>query len=382
MHHIAVLYAGVYILLVVGFFVLMTTQILVVKINSGNWWFLVTLSGVLVALNVYYLLSPASPRLRVLSAVVLAGLVAATAYLGAVFKPFQTIKLSDRIGALLSADTVPVFDQPLPVTNDTVLLDTPPPLDQGACGSCWAYSGALVLSQAEMRERAEQRSCIASEGDVADWVVSPQSLIDLSSTKCEGDFTARGLQLGTNSGGVPDAKCVPGFSALAKCATGCGSPDTPRCLLPGGPGQRHVRCADASAVANTRFGRSIARLSGEQQIMGWIDNKRGAVVAYLAAYDTADWTLNGIVVTGIGRYVSRPMYEKDYDENMAVYFRDISKVTGHALVIVGYGEAADGTKYWNVQNSWGKGWGDNGRLKIERGINAWGIENTDVYGAQ
>ncbi len=51
----------------------------------------------------------------------------------------------------------------------------------------------------------------------------------------------------------------------------------------------------------------------------------------------------------------------------------------HSMTLVGYGEETnkDGKviKYWLLQNSWGKDWGDNGFIKFERGINLSGIES-------
>lgn len=47
----------------------------------------------------------------------------------------------------------------------------------------------------------------------------------------------------------------------------------------------------------------------------------------------------------------------------------------HDVRIVGYGEEVDGTKYWMITNSWNVGWGDNGYIKILRGVNMIGIES-------
>lgn len=52
----------------------------------------------------------------------------------------------------------------------------------------------------------------------------------------------------------------------------------------------------------------------------------------------------------------------------------------HMVVIVGFGESADGVKYWIVRNSWGPRWGYAGYFHIERGANACGIETLGLIG--
>ncbi|KAJ0970449.1 hypothetical protein J5N97_023326 [Dioscorea zingiberensis] len=43
----------------------------------------------------------------------------------------------------------------------------------------------------------------------------------------------------------------------------------------------------------------------------------------------------------------------------------------HAVAVVGYGTASDtGTEYWLVRNSWGRSWGENGYMRIQRDVDA------------
>lgn len=45
----------------------------------------------------------------------------------------------------------------------------------------------------------------------------------------------------------------------------------------------------------------------------------------------------------------------------------------HYVSVYGWGETANGEKYWNIQNSYGPTWGEEGTFKLRRGENNLGI---------
>jgi len=50
----------------------------------------------------------------------------------------------------------------------------------------------------------------------------------------------------------------------------------------------------------------------------------------------------------------------------------------HAVAFVGFGKDDDlNLKFWTIKNSWGPDWGENGYIRMERGVNYCGVA-TDV----
>merc|ERR1719193_110120 len=49
-----------------------------------------------------------------------------------------------------------------------------------------------------------------------------------------------------------------------------------------------------------------------------------------------------------------------------------SDKTDHAITVVGYGRDR-GVDYWLIKNSWGPSWGENGFIRLKRGVNMCGI---------
>ena len=50
-------------------------------------------------------------------------------------------------------------------------------------------------------------------------------------------------------------------------------------------------------------------------------------------------------------------------------FKNCGEIIDHTVLLVGYNEERDGTKYWILKNSWGEEWGEDGYFRLERGVN-------------
>jgi len=58
------------------------------------------------------------------------------------------------------------------------------------------------------------------------------------------------------------------------------------------------------------------------------------------------------------------------------YDRTNATMIDHDISVVGYGvDKPTGLKYWLIRNSWGTYWGENGMLRLVRGVNNLGIES-------
>lgn len=53
--------------------------------------------------------------------------------------------------------------------------------------------------------------------------------------------------------------------------------------------------------------------------------------------------------------------------------------TDHAISIVGWGEE-DGVPFWVLRNSWGSFWGEDGWMRLVRGVNNVGVEGECAFG--
>lgn len=47
----------------------------------------------------------------------------------------------------------------------------------------------------------------------------------------------------------------------------------------------------------------------------------------------------------------------------------------HSVLLYGWGETETGEKYWNIMNSWGENWGENGSFRMRRGNDECAVES-------
>jgi len=94
---------------------------------------------------------------------------------------------------------------------------------------------------------------------------------------------------------------------------------------------------------------------GSEDLLKSVVFKHGAAVASVSAYG--------------------PM--QDYDGG--IFSGCTNTTTDHAVTVVGYGsDPESGKDYWLIKNSWGKAWGEEGYIRMERGVGMCGIGKTIV----
>ena len=361
----------------------MTSEIFVVEFGSGIFFFALFLYLLLLVASFVFIFHKRFSAFPVWQKWIVAAYVlcssVACVVLGTRFRPFLNVKVSEKMGAFID-DVFQRTEIDFPPARPSAMIDTPPALDQGRAGTCWAYAGALALSTIKNQALPVQVSKLGctEKTDVAKWSVSPQALIDLldSPAKTSGAPTSKGLQLATRFA-LPTLFCVGGYTSqftgqISSCP--CGSPKTEWCLLPQTTmlQNEHLTCSDGTPTDKSNFfaGKTVVRLTGATAMEKAISNNV-PVVVWLSFKRQGYPLWTGVGNDGISvkfrseGYICRPRDEPNYS---------IEDVPGHAVCVVGYGVRDDQVKYWVIQNSWGTQWGKGGRAKIEAHVNAWGIE--------
>ncbi|XP_071325532.1 cathepsin K-like [Trachinotus anak] len=182
--------------------------------------------------------------------------------------------------------------------------------DQGSCGSCWAFSAVGALEGQLAR----------TTGQLLD--LSPQNLVDCDqeSKGCGGGDMTRAFEYVQENGGINSEKDYPYVGWDQHCYY------------------------QPSAIA--------------AQVKGFETIPEGDECALAQAlYDVGPLSVTMDTNS-----------EKFWLYKSGVYYNPENKKNhlDHAMLLVGYGETAEGEKYWIVKNSYGANWGDNGYIRIAR----------------
>ena len=196
------------------------------------------------------------------------------------------------------------------------------PLDQGRCGSCWAFATVKSFSHRYCKKYKQKK------------IFSQTHLIgcDRRNSGCGGGITIPAWRY-IDLRGLPLDSCQPyninqtEFNCSKKC----------------------INETENFEVNYSEFW-SVARYASISEIQLGIMTY-GPVTTSIRAYSDLLYYKNGIYSHIKGEFLAH-----------------------HAVEILGWGNK-NGIDYWIISNSWGNKWGDNGNFLIKKGVNECGVED-------
>jgi len=216
-------------------------------------------------------------------------------------------------------------------------------LDQGRCGSCWAFGATESISD---------RFCITSNGAV-NVSLSEMDLTccDFNDGGCEGGDPYSAWSYVANAGIVTGA-CDP--YTIPTCPP-ADQPCEPNTFVP--TPQCEKSCSNGDTWHNDlHYVKSVYGVGPDPNQIATEIMNFGPVEAAFSVYEDFLTYKSGVYQHTTGGYLG-----------------------GHAIKIIGWG-VENSIPYWLVVNSWTTTWGDNGLFKIRRGDNQCGIESGVVAG--
>ena len=269
-----------------------------------------------------------------------------------------------------------------------------PVMEQGSCGSCWAFASTSTLadrfniqSVGQMNIRLSPTKLILCDWKGKELEVSPEynttaipyiNIDILNNAACFGNtlFDAwRYLYLiGTTTlDCMPYEKKLGAMSDYQQIGSFTSVSDIPLCQDITGQ------------ISDMCSGYYYDSTSGEE---GGIPQRFfSSVVFYTIPGRKEDDASDNNIQQEIYKWgpvssairVYKNFYTFNFTTGIYDWDNEGKQVGGHAIEIVGWGEQ-DNIQYWLIKNSWGTKWGINGYFKIRRGINCCGIEENVIVG--
>lgn len=209
-----------------------------------------------------------------------------------------------------------------------------PVKDQGACGSCWAFSGTGALEGQWFLKKGKLVS------------LSEQNLVDCSTASpnkgCDGGNPAPAFQYIMSNGGIDTSAAYP-YDSM-----------------------------------NTQHGRNTCRFKSSgvgAQDSGYVQVAQGDEAALKDAVAN---------IGPISAMIDATPLHVQFPPTGVIGINDSTcktdpKQLNHFVLVVGYG-TLNNQDYWLIKNSWGKGWGDQGYAKMARNKkNYCGIASFATY---
>jgi len=231
------------------------------------------------------------------------------------------------------------------------------PRDQKACGSCWAYAAVTVLdAHAELTNRSSQFSV----AQILACTPNPQHCG--GSGGCDGATAELAFDYAMQAKLSEDADFPAAKDGQPK---ECPSDEKPWGNFATGTGEatQTVNMKDGTQKHTIAGSPDNARMmGGSNGLFGWTrfpENKEmelvrglvnhGPVAVAVAAGADWNWYSYGILTP----------------EGC-----DAENTISHAVVLYGYGHAMNvrvgKVKFWQIKNSWGRSWGEDGSMRLQR----------------
>jgi cathepsin H len=202
-----------------------------------------------------------------------------------------------------------------------------PVKNQGSCGSCWTFS-TIGSMESHWNILGKGRNLTFSE----------QQLVD-----CAGDFDNHGCQGGLPSHAFEYIRYAGGLESDVTY------PYTAK------DGQCVFR--PEISVGYVRFGSYNISQGDEVELAERLYNAGPMAVSFQVVSGFKDYKTGVYKVSNCGT---------------------TTKDVNHAVLATGYG-SENGVNFWNIKNSWGPAWGNQGFFKMERGSNMCAIAQCNSY---